>query len=81
MTLRCPKCGSVNTRNSKGNKFLKGVGEFTASFLVSPTRSIAIQNAAGRILGGTLGLFWHKRVCRKCGYSWWHEIDTDYYDD
>lgn len=79
MSVRCPKCGSENTRNSNGNKFLKDVGEFTASFI--PTRFQTIQNAAGRLLGGTLGLFWHKRVCNRCGHSWWHEIDLNHYDD
>lgn len=79
MSLKCPKCGSDRTRNSKGNKFLKGIGEITGNFL--PIRNPAIQNGVGRFIGGTLGLIWHKRVCCKCGYSWWHEIDTNYYDD
>ena len=79
MSLKCPKCGSERTRNSNANKFLKGVGELGASFLLSK-RGPIIQNQVGRLIGGTLGLLWHKKVCCNCGYAWWYEIDPGYYD-
>ena len=33
MSIKCPKCGSDNTRNSNVNKFLKGVGEASTSMI------------------------------------------------
>ena len=80
MGLKCPRCGSDRTRNSKANKILKGVGELAPAFLF-PKQGDVISHGVGRLIGGALGLLWHKKVCCKCGYSWWYEINTNYYDD
>ena len=84
MSIKCPKCGSDNTRNSNVNKFIKGVGEASTSMinaLVFQKKSPAAENAIGRLVGGALGVLWHKRVCNTCGHSWWHEVDLNHYDD
>ena len=84
MGIKCPRCGSYDTRNSYGNKILKGVGEVTTAFvssMISQKRSNIKENAIGRAVGGALGLLWHKRVCKNCGPSWWFEIAPEPYDD
>ena len=54
MSIKCPKCGSDNTRNSNVNKFLKGVGEVSTSMinaLVFQKKSAQPTNPVGRVYG------------------------------
>ncbi len=83
--IKCPLCGSTNTRDSEVKAALEAAGKVVgkiASIGLVPITGFwgdainrTVSKGISETTGAVTGALWHVRVCKSCGHSWNYLFD------
>lgn len=83
--IKCPKCGSTNTRDSEIKTGLEAAGKVAGKLasiglipitgFLGDTLNRGLSKGISEVTGAITGALWQVRVCEKFGHSWNYLFD------